>query len=103
MAGMLRNFQPALKNVYFKIKRRINRLIIGQLNINTLRNKSELLSIMINGNIDTFIISETKLDKTFPAALFSLQGFCEHYRFDRDRNGVVELLRGQIVYFVNKV
>ena len=56
----------------------INRLIIGQLNINSLRNKFEQLS-MINGNIDIFIISETKLDETFPAAQFSFQGFCDPY------------------------
>ena len=33
------------------------------------------------------MISETKLDETFPAAQFSLQGFCDPYRFDRNRNG----------------
>ena len=42
---------------------------------------------MINGNIDIFLISETKLDETFPAAQFYLQGFFNHYRFDRNRNG----------------
>ena len=42
---------------------------------------------MINGNIDIFMISETKLDETFPAAQFSLQGFCDLYRFDRNSNG----------------
>ena len=42
---------------------------------------------MINGNIDIFMTSETKLDETFPAAQFSLQGFCDPYRFDRNRNG----------------
>ena len=46
----------------------INRLIIGQPNINSLRNKFEQLSTMINGNIDIFMISETKPDETFPAA-----------------------------------
>ena len=65
----------------------INRLIIGQLNINSLRNKFEQLSTIINGNIDIFMISETKLDETFPAAQFYLQGFCDPYRFDRNRNG----------------
>ena len=65
----------------------INRLIIGQLSINSLRNKFEQLSTMINGNIDIFMISETKLDEIFPAAQFSLQGFCDPYRFDRNRNG----------------
>ena len=39
---------------------------------------------MISGNIDMLVISETKLDETFPAAQFSLQGFCIHYRFDRN-------------------
>ena len=33
------------------------------------------------------MISETRLDETFPAAQFSLQGFCDPYRFDRNRNG----------------
>ena len=64
-----------------------NRLIIGQLNINSLRSRFEQLSTMINSNIDTFIISETKLDETFPTAQFYLQGFCDPYRFDRNRNG----------------
>ena len=57
----------------------INRLIIGQLNINSLSNKSDPPSTIINGNIDTFVISETKLDETFPAAQFSLQGFFNLY------------------------
>ena len=39
---------------------------------------------MISGNIDMLVISETMLDETFPAAQFSLQGFCIHYRFDRN-------------------
>ena len=33
------------------------------------------------------MISETKLDETFPAAQFSLQGFSDLYRFDHNRNG----------------
>ena len=55
--------------------------------MNYLRNKFEQLSTMINGNIDKFMISETKLDETLPAAQFSLQGCCDPYRFDRNRNG----------------
>ena len=41
---------------------------------------------MRNGNIDLFMISETKLDETFSAAQFSLQGICDPYRFNRNRN-----------------
>ena len=50
-------------------------------------NKSEQLSTMISGNNDILMISETKLDETFSAAQFLLQGFCMPYRFDRNRNG----------------
>ena len=42
---------------------------------------------MIIGKIDILMISETKLDETFPAAQFLLQGFCMPYRFDRNCNG----------------
>ena len=78
--------QSFLKDSLFRINN-INHLIVGQLNISSLRNKFEQLSAMINGNIDIFIISETKLLETFPAAQFSLQGYCDPYRFDRNRNG----------------
>ena len=51
----------------------INHLIIGQVNINSFGNKFEQLSTMINDNIDIFMISETKLCETFPAAQFPLR------------------------------
>ena len=49
----------------------INRLIIGQLNINSLRNKFKQLSTIINGNTDIFMISQAKLDESFREAQFS--------------------------------
>ena len=54
----------------------INRLISGQLNINSTRNKFEQLSTIVNSKIDILMISETKVDETFPATQFLLQGFC---------------------------
>ena len=42
---------------------------------------------MINSSNDIFMIFETKLDETFPAAQFSLQGFRDLCRFDCNRNG----------------
>ena len=38
---------------------------IGQLNINSLRNKFEILSSLIADTFDIFMLSETKLDDTF--------------------------------------
>ena len=44
----------------------LNRVIIGHLNINSLRNKYEALKSVINGNIDILVITETKIDQSFP-------------------------------------
>ena len=66
---------------------------IGQLVINSLRNRFEQLSTMISGNIDNFMMSESKLDETFPAAQFLLQGFSMPYRLDRNRNGDMFYIR----------
>ena len=63
--------QSFLKDL--KIKN-MNRLIIGQVNINSFRNKFEQLSTIIINN-DIIMISEIKLDEPFTAMQFSLQGF----------------------------
>ena len=33
------------------------------------------------------MISETKLDSSFPTGQFHIHAFSERYRFDRDNNG----------------
>ena len=43
----------------------INHLIIGQLNINSLRDKFEALKLSMKRSIDILIITESKLDETF--------------------------------------
>ena len=45
-----------------------NNIVIGHLNINSLRNKFEILSTLIADTFDIFILSETKLDNTFTSA-----------------------------------
>ena len=42
-----------------------NKLVFAHLNINSIRNKSELLSDQIKGNIDVLIISEPRIDDSF--------------------------------------
>ncbi len=75
--------------VYFLKQMRqkyIGKIIIGHLNINSLRNKFETLKSMIHENLDIFIVSETKLDGSFPLNQFKIEGFSEPFRFDR-KNG----------------
>ena len=62
-------------------------MICAQLNINSLRNKFESLINIINNNIDILMISETKLDPSFPTGQFHIHGFSEPYRFDRNSSG----------------
>mgnify|MGYP003709007651 CR=1 FL=1 len=64
-----------------------NRLIIGQLNINSLRYKFDALKTIISGKMDILVITETKLDDTFPTNQFLIDGFSLPYRFNRDRRG----------------
>ena len=42
---------------------------------------------VINNNNDILMISETKLDPSFPTGQFHIHGFSEPYRFDRNSNG----------------
>ena len=64
-----------------------NKIIVGHLNINPLRNKFEALQFIINRNLDIIRLSETKLDGSFPSAQFILKNFGILYRLDRNSNG----------------
>ena len=63
-----------------------NRLIIAQLNINSLRNKFDSLVRTLHNNLDILLISETKIDSSFPTAQFQIEGYTT-YRLDRNANG----------------
>ena len=43
-----------------------NRIVLVHLNTNSLRNKFDILTDQISGNVDVTVISETKLDDSFP-------------------------------------
>ena len=47
-------------------KKNLNKLIMAHLNVNSLRNKLEFLKEQIQDNIDILMISETKIDASFP-------------------------------------
>ena len=65
----------------------MNRPIIAQLNINSITSKFQFLENEICANLDILLISETKLDDSFPSAQFLLDGFSKPYRLDRYSNG----------------
>ena len=72
-----------LSNVRLK---NVNKIIIGHMNINSIRNKFEPFSDLVNEKLDIILISETKIDSTFPKSQFHIQGYSPH-RLDRNAHG----------------
>ena len=68
-------------------KRNLNRIVVVHLNINLSRNKFDYLIEQIMGNIDFLLISETKLDSSFPTGQFLSNGYSEPFRIDRNSQG----------------
>ena len=56
-------------------KENLNRVILAHLNINSIRNKFDLLAEGLNGDVDVIMTSETKIDETFPARQFHIDGY----------------------------
>ena len=61
-----------------------DKLILGHVNINSIRNKFDSLIYMADKNVDIFLISEAKLDDSLPSAQFKTEGFTTSYRYDRN-------------------
>ena len=74
--------------------RNLGKIIIGHLNVNTIRNKINVLKAMTEDNIYILVISETKIDKSFPVNQFSIDRYNLPYRLDRNQDG-----GGLLVYF----
>ena len=74
----------------------LNRINLAHLNINSLRNKLDLLANQIKGNVNLLAISETKLDDSFPAGQFKIPGHASPFILDRNQNG------GGILVFVRE-
>ena len=64
-----------------------NRIIIGHLNINSIRNKFEELKLLVKDSLDLIIITETKIDNSFIISQFLIDGFSMPFRADRDKHG----------------
>ena len=65
----------------------MNKIVAGHLNINSIRNKFYFLAHQVKGNTDILMISETKLDESFPPSQFFLDGYSVRFLFDRNGNG----------------
>ena len=69
---------------------------ISYLNINSIRNKFENFTGIVQNNLDVLVIAETKLDKTFPTSQFCIPGFKQPYRLDISGNS------GGLLIYINE-
>ena len=67
--------------------RHVGKLIFATLNINSIRYKFDELKSLITDNIDILVVTETKLDESFPTAQFFIEGYSAPYRLDRNKHG----------------
>ena len=72
----------------------MNRLIFVQINVNSIRNEFKLLFSFVSSNIDLLLISETKIDNTFPVSQFCVPGYSVPFRLHCTGNG-----EGIMLYF----
>ena len=75
-------------NVLLEIRvKNTKRIIIGHLNIKSLRNKFGMLQEITKDKIDIFIIFETKYDSSYLAGQFMIKGCSTPFRLDTNQNG----------------
>ena len=57
---------------------RRQQIIVGHLNINSIRNKFDIMKPMLIHDLDIFMVTETKLDDSFPVSQFNVEGLARH-------------------------
>ena len=77
--------------------RNVNRVLIGNLNINSIRNKFDQLKDTVLKYIDILNLTETKLTETVLISQFLIDGFSKLCRFDRSKHG------GVMIYIRDKI
>ena len=89
-------------------RKNINRPIIGHINIICLENKFEADKLLIEDIIDVLVVTETKIDASYPTSQFEINGFGTPFRLDRYKRvgGVMiyvrEHLPCELIPFQNK-
>ena len=78
------NSNDILSNIKVRVN---NKLIIGNLNINSIAVKFDQLKLMVKYKVDILVLTETKIDSSFQNQQFHIEGFCLHIDLDRNKHG----------------
>ena len=80
--------EKSIKSSLCSLKlRNANCFILSKIYINSITNKFDLLFSLVSNNIDVLLISETKIDNTFPVSQFCVPGYSVPFRLARTGNG----------------
>ena len=82
--NILSNQSDALTEIRIKNPKK---LIIAHLDINSVRNKFGQLKILVHDKIDILVVTENKIDDTFPDSQFHIRGYKIPFRKDRNKLG----------------
>ena len=74
----------------------MNRVVKRHININSVRNKFDMPSIMVKDNIDILMVLETKLNSSFPQTQFRTEEYAPPFRYDTNSYG------GGILLFIRE-
>ena len=77
-------------------KKYVNNVVLGHLNINSLGNKFDALTLIIKDRVDIMVLVETKLDESYPDQQFVIEGYKTPFRLDRNSFG------GGVLIYVRK-
>ena len=76
------------------------KLIFGNLNINSVYPKFDQMKFSLQRKVDILILTETKLDESFPTTQFLIEGYSKPFRLGRNRNGGGYLFILEKIYLV---
>ena len=78
-------------------RRNIGRLILAHININSIHYKFDHLVYGVKGKVDVLMITETKLNDSFPTMQFNIEGY-HTFRLDRNEygGGILQYVRDDI-------
>ena len=78
--------------------RYLNKVTIGNININSLPAKFDHVKVVILKDVDILVLKETQVDDTFSLGQLYVEGLNTHYRLDRNCIG-----GGVIIYVRNYI
>ena len=78
------NNEDALSILNKRRKDYSDRLIFGNLNINSINSKFDQMKFLLQGKVDILVLTETKLDNSFPTNKLLIESYLKPFRSDRN-------------------